>query len=265
MSKNSNIKTLTADSFRSVIDSIEAVRALRPDRELWYRGHSSNSYVLAPGLHRLDAPIADISAKEARLYKDFHFRSPMYDSLVRVDLWDQLFLMQHYRLPTRLLDWTASPLVGLFFALSSFKNGPKAKPPVLWVLDPARWNEGMLHDISGPQLVYPTDDTTVAQYHPLATGSRRSEPLGIEGVINNPRINAQRGKFVIFGPQKKSLEQFCEGHKAWNTDVPLTKIEIKPTAALGVYADLQHYGVTYSSVFPDLDGLATEIRGKYGY
>ncbi len=164
------------------------------------------------------------------------------------------------------MDWTSSPLIGLFFALSTFQNSKGAKGPALWVLDPARWNAGMLSDISGADTIYPTDDPIVDQYHPTNSGgSKRSEPLAIEGVINNARISAQRGKFIIFGQQKKTLEQYCNDHKGWAGDVPLMRIDIDSASAPKMFYDLQQYGVTHSSVYPDLEGLAVEIKAKYGY
>ena len=54
------------------------------------------------------------------------------------DLAAWLFLMQHYRLPTRLLDWTEGPLIALFFAVEGEEDAEK--DGVLWALEPFAMN-----------------------------------------------------------------------------------------------------------------------------
>src|SRR5690606_36926394 len=54
------------------------------------------------------------------------------------DDWEWLFLMQHYGVPTRLLDWTDSPLVALFFAVYNVDRDDRDAS--LWVLLPAALN-----------------------------------------------------------------------------------------------------------------------------
>lgn len=51
-----------------------------------------------------------------------------------------MLLIQHYRLPTRLLDWTENPLVALYFAISSSRGADESRDGALWVLDPSMQN-----------------------------------------------------------------------------------------------------------------------------
>ena len=248
--------------FSDYISAIESFRS-KPGRdgELWYRGHSSESYQLEPFIHRgrtTDDKLS-IETTERAIYDEFLRRSPLFDSHKR-DQWDLLFLMQHYRAPTRLLDWTASPLIALFFALMT--NNAKMHATV-WCFDPSAWNGVILRDIKEPPRIFTTEEGLVKQYHPnFDEKSSRTEPLAIQGIMNNPRINAQKGRCVIFGSEPKALEDYASHFKI---KAPiLSKLVIDKDAKNKILIDLESYGITYSTIFPDLEGLAIEIRRRYG-
>lgn len=253
---------MTIKTFSDFIKAIEKFRDNR-DTEFWYRGHSSTAYKLEPFTHRDRKPEdkASIAAAEQETYDEFVRRSPLFDGQRR-DQWDTLFLMQHYRAPTRLLDWTASPLVALYFALMS---GNKKDPSVVWCFDPASWNGIVLADIKEPPRIFTTDDSLVKQYHPIHKDkTSRNEPLAIQGIMNNPRINAQKGRFVIFSSEPKPLEKFSVEYKVKEHGKTLNKLEIAPDFKDKLLVDLERYGITYSTIFPDLEGLALEIRRRFG-
>lgn len=249
--------------FSEYIQAIEKFRKKATGEELWYRGHSAATYKLEPGIHRKRkaGDKAAIEKMERAVFEEFSRRSPLYDGHRRDD-WDLLFLMQHYRAPTRLLDWTASPLVALFFALMSADGSEDA---VIWCLDPAEWNGVVLRDISEPPRIFTTEEGLIKQYHPIYNDkSSRNEPLAIQGIMNNPRINAQKGRFVIFSAGPRSLEDYASEYKVSGTGKVLTSIAIARDKTEDILRDLESYGITYSTIFPDLEGLAIEIRRRHG-
>jgi hypothetical protein len=173
--------------------------------------------------------------------------------------------MQHYRVPTRLLDWTSSPFAALFFALDGSSADSEA---IVWGLDPAHWNHGMLNDVSEDkqmERVFPTTDDLVTQYYPNSDNqTRRAEPLAIHGVVNNDRINAQRGKFVVFGHNNNSMEHFFQKFSGWDRD-PMIKIVLPKNSLKELRSSLFDFGFTHTAVYPDLEGLARELRFKHGF
>src|SRR6056297_833370 len=99
---------------------------------VWYRGQARDTWHLEPKLLRR-TPIPSESHLLNRFKQDASF---ILDRLPKSNF-DWLFLMQHYAIPTRLLDWTESPLVGLYFAILSEPDNDGA----IWVLCPTVLNK----------------------------------------------------------------------------------------------------------------------------
>lgn len=105
----------------SISDLTTALSATRPmlGHPRWFRGQANAAWRLEPSLAR---PPASIS-KEAALIKRFRQNAITLISGEPHGDWAWLFLMQHHGLPTRLLDWSENPLIALYFATSSHREG----------------------------------------------------------------------------------------------------------------------------------------------
>lgn len=108
-----------------------------------YRGQSVESWHLLPSLARIfdnlqyDHPFSDWSYLqiEDNLIKEFIRRSMPYLVQKPTSFLEWLSVAQHYRLPTRLLDWSENPLVGLFFAVAEHFEDEGA----VWAMKPTVW------------------------------------------------------------------------------------------------------------------------------
>jgi hypothetical protein len=133
-----------AQSFADVLNGIEAFQG--NTGVPWYRGCSKASYDLVPKIARGPKgprKFADVYANENRMYREFRERAAPITGGNVGDVWDVMFYMQHYGVPTRLLDWSESPFVALFFALRPRKGGYQ-DDPVVWMCDPEGWNAALM-------------------------------------------------------------------------------------------------------------------------
>ena len=109
------------------------------DNEIrWFRGHASASWNVEPQIWR------QFTEDEERNFTNrFRTRAAMRrpSSPASDDYSGWLSLMQHYGLPTRLLDWTRSPLIAAYFAVSKYRSVKTApEDAVIWVLKPHTLN-----------------------------------------------------------------------------------------------------------------------------
>jgi hypothetical protein len=77
-----------------------------------FRGNSDSSHRLSPSLQRIGGDYAQLERHLLRNFQKYAHRSMVQGDSV----WHWLSVAQHHGLPTRLMDWTYSPLVALHFA-----------------------------------------------------------------------------------------------------------------------------------------------------
>ena len=184
--------------------------------------------------------------------------------------------MQHYGIPTRLLDWTENPFIAFYFAVMSGRftvsrrrgrGDPVlrfARDATIWVLDPVAWTNHALEQQSYLGGVLTPGDSALTRYGPLTKfDDMNIHPVALYGAHNSPRIVAQRGVFTIFGQNTISMETVYD--KDAFPRHCLTKLILPKDALPGMRESILSYGITESVVFPDLEGLAKEMKREFGF
>lgn len=231
----------------------------------WFRGEPDVDTPLLPKVFRKTSD--GRFHNENQLLQMFRMKAPIFMREVmpprgNTDQW--LFLAQHVGLPTRLLDWTESALVGLYFALKQDK-------PVVWMLEPFLLNElSVTEKVNDEKLqtkVYPLtwfDPGGLVKNIGVENIKGAWEirydgldlPVAIHPTYLHPRMSAQRSTFTIHGAKKEPLCNIVP-------ETILRKFIIDSNAISSILRGLHMLGIHESTAFPDLDGLADELSALY--
>lgn len=221
------------------------------DGAIWYRGQSVAGWELVPGYYRItNAP------PESTLIKRFRQSAAMLTSAPSIDVcFDWLFLMQHYGVPTRLLDWSESPLVALYFAVDDpDKHG--SEDAALWGLRPSELNKNAnIIDKEEEFFIPAFEDDELGNYtvKSLKVGRTSLLPVAAIATRNNERIQAQHGVFTIHHHPKTPIENVGDS-------THVTKYIIPADKKRHVLGQLQLLGITRFQLFPELASIGHVIK-----
>jgi hypothetical protein len=250
---------------------------------VWFRGENNSfeSALIPKAFRKLagnnDEIFRQASGEENNL--KLAFRREAATHLLKAGIvsspWTDLFLMQHYGIRTRLLDWTESALVALFFATENYFGEEDGK---VWILSPhelSMYSTGGACGLSSDFILAPYE----AQY--------ANEPLVQEGIISakalahryltsyfnkigeretgvyypipllptlfDDRMSQQKSCFTLFGNQ-------VDGLKAPKKDNFLQCITIDGKSKFRLRNELRLLGFSNKSVYPDLEGVCRDIN-----
>ena len=280
-------KVKSVEQFLSEVRTIYAAMKIDDvdDRfpTVWFRGQSGR-WPLLPKVLRTYQHFAD---RQPRRHNEYHIVNAFAaqyrnytDNRFPPSSIEEFGFMQHYGVPTRLLDWTEGALFALFFAVGLMDDFDSSVPCV-WVLSPGGLNEittgrrtfspvlssipfvqarlcmiGHLNDNGSPKM-----DRIHDEFENLSEVQADDllRPLAVfPESSGNQRLATQRGCFTIHGTDVRPIEDML-----WNDEVPpcLFRIDIDKARLQEIHEELRIYGITPKSVYPDLYGLGLELNG----
>jgi hypothetical protein len=243
------------------LDELLKLRKRQKNRKLWYRGHESPQHQLVPTIGRKQRYAGRVQTLSPRMEWELlhRFRRRTYLEIGRLlTAGEALFVARHHGLPTRLLDWTANALYGLYFACL----GKPQSGGILWAIkrfdDLAQLDSLELARCEGERdLIAMLSGRPVGRRWPIT----RDRLKIVEPLYNSPRLRAQDGAFTVTDAPNQPLEKYVGralDHEQLDVD-RLFRWTIRPGRKRRLLEELSGLGVTHRMVFPDLDGIARSL------
>ena len=223
---------------------------------MWYRGLSRDDYALIPSIGRGEYSLED----ERTLINNFKKNAIPFVERRPTSEWEWLFLMRHHDVPTRLLDWSESAPVGLFFAAHSPSPQEEHEDHdgALWALFPTELNQaaGISFDLPHDLPMFEDDDRHMANYLPSRMAMEtmsQLRPAAALAARQSRRMEMQHSVFTVSHRDLRPLEDGASESTLIRCKVPA---ESKST----LRHELGALGFSRLSLFPDLDNVGHAAR-----
>jgi len=250
-------------------------------KHLFFRGQTNIDYELRPSVLRNN------KLNEKEILLDFcNYADTLdisYDKIYQIDR--LLCEMQHYELPTRMLDWTVSPLIALFFSCYNDNSCPskancdmqEKKDGVIYIFDPWRYSKEFLkiepsipnnHQIqilARALMAYGWSIDKIVEYLSKKYIDIKADSWGLQypyptvSPFSNDRKIHQRGTFLIWGKDTKcDLKTVDLGTRT------IFKCIVPHENKQTILNELNNLYINEYTVYPDFQGMQKLVRSRYG-
>nr|WP_321239293.1 FRG domain-containing protein [uncultured Tolumonas sp.] len=279
--------TTEITDIESLLNFVISLKKDNTDKELFFRGQKKHYENVTPSICR-DGYIKN----EDTIFREFITKNPN-EFPNTTSTFDKLVKMQHYGLPTRLLDITSNPLVALFFAteedkeldsedgqfiafpiprhkikfydsdtvsvLSNIAKRPADGLDISSIDYDTETKQGIERFNKEKDIKYLLHDIRHEKPHfdALIKKKHLESIFCVKPLLNNRRIINQDGAFLLFGINK-SKATIAEYNAS---DFEPIKITVKNKSA--IRESLKALGLTYDKIYPELDTTAKHLKEKY--
>jgi len=260
------VREVEVRSLGELIDQVtpsepDAITGRRRDTSVYHGAPDADRHLLT-SLDRLggvNPPHTKVGLEEHILRNFARYSRPFVHQATNE--WELMVAAQHHGVPTRLLDWTYSPLVAAHFAT----RGTLARDRAIWQLD---WMKVHRH-FGFPELALLIHDLAEfvgrrGEFTPwrLIDEGDGEKPFAcmLEPPTLDTRISAQAAVFTLCSDTSGPFDEFLARHGLLDA---LCRFVIPKDASSFVRDQLDIVGMDERRLFPDLDGVAAQLRRYY--
>ena len=234
-----------------------------------FRGQANASWPLTSSLERMLEPVWNNDDFDFKKFEDFtlkrflgKFHLYSSDAINPASKLEALALMQHYGAPTRLVDFTESPYLALYFAMETY--------------NPLAGNDFAVYAVNGTALMKRSlqklKEFDNKFNHDLISLEDNKDSIFDEIIdrftfellwisepkIINRRLDLQAGTFLTSINRRSKIEDAIRN--PIYSDIEITKFRIPSALYENVYALLRQANITSKSIYADLEGLGRSVR-----
>lgn len=275
----------TIESLGQLVTMAAEASSGHPSSARWFRGQRNTAWSLQSALwRRIEDDNGRLKnepythADERNFTHRFRVRAairrpeaPSYD-----DSAGWLSLMQHYGLPTRLLDWSRSPLVAAYFAVAETASSIGAPTDAaIWMLNPHRLNKVMTGHSKTPALksgdvshlvrdaFFDNRELEGGQIRRARPGDR-AKVMAAMAWEADQRMVVQQGAFTVHAAPSAGGRAGLPGLEAHESASEYLELLRIPAGKIGRFTgEVAAAVLREGDLFPDLEHLARELKSTY--